>query len=279
MALKRSLVVAACILVFVSQHQARATCFEEEQACKNRCGSGSKYNFDCDDSTDGAAFSCSCTGSGGWVESNTVPLERASSVEPVSGSRCDDERASCETSCPKGTVPEFTCESKRSGSGISLASACACTTPGGSSATDATATTDGGDMVGAPASEWNATTNTTCDEAWSACMNSCPVGFKADFKCDNSSSTTEGSFAIASACACTVEQQQDATNSKVPVATPEEEPAGVGTTSTDGSVFDPSNIQSQNQNIQQATDAGFTMGARYVINYLTVILAAMDHLL
>lgn len=103
----------------------------------------------------------------------------------------------------------------------------------------------------------------------------------AEFKCDNSSSATDGSFAVASACACTLKQSSQQENENGQVASPqvEQKQGQEGDANTGGSVFEPSNIQSQNQDLQQATDAGFAMGARYVINYLTVVLAALDHLL
>ena len=263
---RRLLLLGWCLVLVLltrSEGVSANTCAEEEKACKTRCGTGSEYDFDCDDTQDGArAFSCACRSTGEWSEvamfpsgfdtpltfdSSASSLER-NTVTPTNTSQdtsdyCTRERSLCAALCANGTEPDFDCkdETAKDGSSSSQASACACKTSSSSSKTSIDSNTSGG-VPTLPK-------NGTCETSRVSCQQSCPEGSKAEFTCE-SRSTNDGKAldAFSGTCVC------------LPLDATQDGPLS-------------GRIQANNE---VPTDAGFASGAKYAIQYMMASLIMLQ---
>lgn len=260
--MRERVLLCLCCLVLLSLPRSMvtaSTCADEEKTCKARCGNGSQYDFDCDDSTNGGAqaFSCACRSTGEWSEVANFPSGFATPLTldsfttsterkdtNTSQDYCTRERSLCSALCVNGTVPDFDCkdETSKDGASSSQASACACKSGDSSSKTTVDSTI--------PIVETGLTRNGTCETSKLSCQESCPEGSKAEFTCE-SRSTKDGSALqnFSGSCTCL---PLDATQ--------------------DGPVS--GNLQANNE---VPTDSGeFVFGARYAIQYMMASLLMLQ---
>jgi len=249
-----------------------STCAEEEKACKTRCGSGFEFDFDCDDSQNGArAFSCACRSTGEWSEVASFPSGfetplafdsfpdsagrntevNTNTVSEDSPDYCTRERSLCAALCVNGTQPDFDCkdDTSKDGASSSQASACACKASNSSSKTSID--------TNIAVTPTDLPRNGTCETSRLSCIESCPEGSKADFTCESSSTKDGTAFrAFSGSCKC------------LPLDVTQDGPLS-------------GSIQANNE--VPTDDAKFTAGAKYAIQYmmasLVILQAAMgiDH--
>lgn len=245
------------------------TCADEEKQCRARCGTDSEYDFDCDDSGNGAqAFSCACRSTGGWSEAASIPSGFATPLTfdtaPIAPVRnavntttdsqgtqdyCTRERSLCAALCAEGTVPDFDCkdETSKDGSSSSLSSACACKT-------DEKRSPPSKNPVVGPSNtpavlEEVMPRNGTCETSKLSCQKSCPEGSRADFTCDSVPMNDGSSLQnFSSSCRC------------LPLDATQDGPLS-------------GNIQANNE---VPTDAGFQAGAKYAIQYMMASLLMLQ---
>lgn len=262
---RRLLMWSWCLVLLLTRSQAVSanTCAELEKACKTRCGIGSEYDFDCDDTQNEArAYSCACRSTGEWSEVATFPsgfetplafdsfpapagrnTVTTANTSEVSSDYCTRERSLCAALCVNGTEPDFDCkdETTKDGASSSQASACACITSQSSSKTSIDASTTGNVKI--------LPQNGTCETSRVSCQESCPDGSKADFTCE-SRSTKDGNNleTFSGTCRCL---PLDAT--------------------LDGPLS--GSLQANNE---VPTDAGFASGAKYAIQYMMASLIMLQ---
>lgn len=120
-------------------------CAQERSSCSKSCPQGTVSKFECKHEKQEGSFSlataCAC------VAGNTsspvqedhvneiIPAnssqESDSTIPKQNGDTCEQKKKACETTCPRGTVPDFNCENnaRPDGSSFSISSACACVSP------------------------------------------------------------------------------------------------------------------------------------------------------
>jgi len=259
----RAVTLVTALLLLVSQSQwVRAqlpalSCTEEENACRTRCGGNGKYDFDCNDSGQGArAFSCSCSGVGdGWATTvNDIPQEYVGTND----TQCTQEKTSCSRSCPQGTVPKFECKHEKQEGSFSLATACACVSGNASSPVQEDPVHE---SIPENISQENEPiiakqNGDVCQQKKKACEATCPDGTVPDFNCENNAQPDGSSFSISSACAC------------VSPTSESNQPAELAGNQS-------ANLQSSGSDVPTS---GFTAGANFVIQYIMASLLMIEAL-